>query len=169
MIDMMIEMTKLLYFGPSLKRLHETYAKQGTVDGEAPVYAAAELDVDAPLDRLWQVLSDVAQWPSWMPSVSSVRLDSAVRVDAGFSWVNSRVPLRSTFAVVEPMRELTWSGISMGIKAVHRNTFQELPGGRVRVRTEESMAAPLLPLLFGSRQLRSSQVEMLASLQRAAA
>ena len=41
--------------------------------------------------------------------------------------------------MVEPEQELTWTGVSTGVRAVHRNVLRELPGGQVHLLTEESM------------------------------
>ena len=41
-----------------------------------------EIDIDAPADRVWGVLSDARAWPTWTPSVTSVEVldDGPLRV-----------------------------------------------------------------------------------------
>ena len=158
----------LFYSGPPLHVLHDDYAKQGRIDDRAPVVAAAEADVDAPPAEVWRLLSDVAAWPSWNTDIKSVTLDPAVAVDAAFHWKNGGSSIRSRFAVVAPERELTWTGVSVGIRAVHRNTLEQLPGGSVRLRSEESMAAPLVGVLYPSRALQRSLQKWVDLLKRTA-
>ncbi|MFI0241447.1 SRPBCC family protein [Streptomyces sp. NPDC016845] len=161
-------MTNRFYNGPPLQRLHDEFAKKYTIDVDAPVRSAVEVEIDAPLARVWELLSTVDRWTLWNPDVTSVRLDSDVTVDATFTWVSKRARMRSKFAVVDPLRELTWTGVSMGIKGIHRHILQELPDGRVLARTEESMASPLLRLIFSERKLRTTLSEQMARLKQAA-
>ncbi|MEV4517236.1 SRPBCC family protein [Dactylosporangium sp. NPDC049525] len=158
----------LFYSGPPLHVLHDEYAKRGRVDDKAPVLASTEIDIDAPIADVWRLLSDVAAWPTWNTDVGKVTLDPAVAVDAAFHWKNGPSNIRSRFAVVTPERELTWTGVSTGIRAVHRNTLEQLPAGPVRMRTEESMAAPLVGVLYPSRKLQRGLEQWLDLLKRTA-
>lgn len=42
----------------------------------------------------------------------------------------------------------------MGFKAVHRHLLDDAPSGGTRVRCEESMAGPLLTLIYAEARLR---------------
>jgi len=121
--------------------------------------------VQAPVARVWQVLADAPNWPAWMPGVKTVRLDSTVAPDATFTWKSGFSTIRSTFAVVDPEKELTWTGIASGAKAVDRHTLQAVDGG-TRVFTEESMAGPFVILFFNSQKLRAVQQAYLAALKQ---
>jgi hypothetical protein len=157
----------LLYSGPSLQTLHTVYAKQGRIDTAAAIQSHAEIGVRAPLARVWQILADAPNWPAWMPGVKTIRLDSIVAPDATFTWKSGASTIKSTFAVVQPERELTWTGISSGAKAVDRHTIEALDDG-VRVFTEESIAGPFLTLFFSREKLLTSQQAFLAALKRQA-
>jgi uncharacterized protein YndB with AHSA1/START domain len=154
----------LFYTGPSLQALH-AYAKQGRIDTAAAIQSRAEILIHAPVARVWKILADAPGWPAWMPGVKSVRLDSTVAPDATFTWKSGPSTIKSTFAVVEPERELTWTGISSGAKAVDRHTL-EATGGSTRVFTEESMAGPFVILFFSSKKLRTAQQAYLAALKQ---
>jgi uncharacterized protein YndB with AHSA1/START domain len=114
-------MTQLLYRGPSIEVLHEQYAKRERIDTRANVTAASEVEIDAPVQRVWELLGDPQAWPSFAPEVHDVHLDAPVAVDTRFTWVNGRSRMKSRFAVVDPGREITWTGVSSGFKAVHRH------------------------------------------------
>ncbi len=154
----------LLYTGPSLETLR-AYAKQGRIDSAAAIQSRAEILIRAPAARVWSVLVDAAAWPLWMPGVTVVRLDSSVVTDATFSWKSGSSTIRSTFVVVDPPRELTWTGVSSGVKAIDRHTLTAAAGS-TRVFTEESMAGPLVGLFFSSHKLHAAQQAYLAALQR---
>ena len=157
----------IFYTGPSLQTLQAAYAKQGRIDAAAAIKSNAEILVRAPVARVWQILADAPNWPAWMPGVKTVRLDSTVAPDAGFTWQSGSSTIKSTFAVVEPGRELTWTGISSGAKAVDRHILEATDGG-TRVFMEESIAGPFVVLFYNSEKLRTAQRAFLAALKRLA-
>jgi uncharacterized protein YndB with AHSA1/START domain len=140
--------------GPAIEVLHEEYAKQGRIDERAPVTASHQVRIDAPVATVWDLLTDVAGWPAWDRGVHRVHAEPGPIVDAEFRWSNGRARMRSRFAVVRPGHEITWTGVSMGIKAVHRNVL-EADGDGTIVTSEESMAGPLLVLLMNDAKLRA--------------
>ena len=161
-------MTQLLYRGPSIEVLHEQYAKREHIDTRAPVSAAYEVEIDAPVQRVWELLADPMAWPSFAPEVHDVHLDAPVAVDTRFTWANGKAHMKSRFAVVDPGREITWTGVSSGFKAVHRHLLDATSDTTTRVRSEESMAGPLLPLVYGSAKLQAGLEQWLTALKAAA-
>ena len=161
-------MNQLLYHGPSIEVLHQRYAKRERIDSRAPVTAAHEVEIHAPVQRVWDLLADPMAWPSFAPEVHGVHLDGPVAVDTRFTWANGRSRMKSRFAVVDPGREITWTGVSSGFKAVHRHLLEATGDGATRVRSEESMAGPLLVLFYGSAKLQAGIEAWLAGLKRAA-
>ncbi len=157
-----------LYRGPALTDLHEKYAKKRMVDERAQVQATAEISVAAPVEKVWRLISQIDRWPSWNPAVRDVQVHGGVAVDMSFDWVNGKSRIRSTLAVVDPLHEITWSGVSAGVRAVHRNMLEQTPDGMVRVRSTESMSMPFLGLIFSSEKLRAGLNDWLATLKQAA-
>ncbi|KAB8185858.1 SRPBCC domain-containing protein [Microbispora catharanthi] len=159
----------LLYSGPSLAVLHDEYAARGRVDPDAQLTSSSRLVVDVPVDRVWAVMADLRTWPSWVSGIRILELGD-VRPGASFRWRLNGVPLRSRFAVVDPQRELTWTGTFLGrYRAVDRHVLEPLEGGRTRITVEESLAGPLLPLFYRKSMLRANHEQWLADLARAAA
>lgn len=154
----------LFYTGPSLRTLHEEYAKNSRIDAAAPLTVTSSITIDAPPDQVWAVLSDVAAWPAWHPAMTVRSLD-AVRPDAALRWKLGRVPIRSTFAVVSPPRELTWTGRFLGYKAVDQHLLAPIADGRTTATIRESLAGPLLSLLFSQAELEAGHHRWLADLK----
>ena len=63
--------------------------------------------------------------------------------------------MRSTFAVVNPGHELTWTGRFLSYKAVDQHLLEPAGNGRTTVTIRESLAGPLLPLLYRPSQLQA--------------
>lgn len=161
-------MLSLLYRGPALEVLHEQYAKRGLIDEQVPVTAVGSVDIAAAPQRVWQILAAAAEWSTVAPAITDVRLPGGVAVDAPFTWRNERARISSRFAVVDPARELTWTGVSSGAKAVHRHVLHPPPGQATRLDSEESMAGPLLTMFYDSTKLAKALTEWLKAITTAA-
>jgi hypothetical protein len=45
------------------------------IDGDAPVIARHQIDINAPLDTVWRLQTDVSNWPAWQADITAARLD----------------------------------------------------------------------------------------------
>ena len=126
--------------------LHEEYAKRGRIDERAPVKSFGEILIGAPVELVWELLTDLRGWEDWAPGVHDVRLDSAVAVDGRFTWSIGKTRIKSVFAKVEPGRELTWTGAAQWTKAVDRHVLVPTEEGATRLYVEESLAGALIIL-----------------------
>jgi len=91
-----------------------------------------------------------------------------VTEDGRFTWTNGKTRIKSRFAVVDPGREITWTGVSSGFKVVHRHLLEATSDGGTRVRCEESMAGPLLVLFYSSAKMQADIKKWLTALKAAA-
>jgi len=158
-------LTKLFYAGPPLRVLHEEYAKKGRIDQQAPVATTYEVSIQAPRERVWQLLADPPDWQKFAPAIHDVHLNGPVASDTDFTWANGRARMKSRFAIVDPGRELTWTGASMGFKVVHRHLLDDTDGGGTRVRCEESMAGLFLTMVYSESKLRAALKTWLTALK----
>jgi hypothetical protein len=76
------------------------------------------------------------------------------------------VPFQCTFAIVDPDHELTWSGRFLGFKAVDQHLVEPAGPDRTQVTMKESLAGPLLPLLYSLAKLRAGHERWLADLKK---
>lgn len=162
-------LNRLFYGGPPIEELHERYAKKGRIDEEAPVKASREVRIEAPVGRVWELLNDPCGWGTWHSDIHDVRLDSGVEADARFAWANGKARMKSRFAIVEAGREITWTGVSSGAKAVHRHILEPTDdGGATLLFCEESIAGPLLGLFYSSARLRADMEKWMSALKSVA-
>ena len=80
-------------------------------------------------------------------------------------WKLGRLTMRSTFAVVDPGHELTWTGRFLGYKAVDQHLLEPTGNGRTTVTIGESLAGPLLPFRYRSSQLQAGHQRWLTALK----
>ncbi|MEU4395573.1 SRPBCC family protein [Kribbella sp. NPDC023855] len=158
----------LFYTGPSIAVLHEEYAKKSRIDDRAAIQGRREITVAAPIERVWEKLSDVASWDTNLePGVKDIQLDDGVTVDGRFTRVKGGAKMKARFAVVEAPREIAWTGAAFGAKVVHRFTLEATDDNTTRVVVEESMAGPLFGLLFNNKKLDAVLTESLTTLKQA--
>jgi len=157
---------QVFYIGPSLDSLQNQYAKQGRIDPKAPIQAHDTIVINASASRVWQVLSDVPNWPAWFPGVKNIHLVADVGPEVTFTWENGGSEIKSTFAVVNPGKELSWTGTSFGAKAIDRHVLEVLDINRTRVFNEESMGGPLLTLFYSSKTLHADMKQFLFALKQ---
>ncbi|NMO54640.1 hypothetical protein HH310_26075 [Actinoplanes sp. TBRC 11911] len=130
------------------------------------------LVIEAPLDRLWRLTTDIAAWPAFLPTVQ--RLE---RLDDGPLRVGSKARIKQpaqteavwTVTHLEPNREFTWETSRMGMRMTGGHHLEEVAGG-VRNRLTIEVAgrgAGLFMALFGGAVRRSIREEN-AAFQRKA-
>jgi uncharacterized membrane protein len=122
------------------------------------------LYVDAPAEVVWEVLSDVARWPQWTPTVTSVE-----RLEVGPLRIGSQARLRqprlreAVWEVTELVegRLFTWQSKAPGVTTIGRHeVVPEGNGSRVTLGIEQ--AGPLggmVALLWGRLTQRYIELE----------
>jgi Polyketide cyclase / dehydrase and lipid transport len=159
----------LTYRGPAITVLHEEYAKQHRIDDRAAIQGRHEVLVSAPVELVWELLTDVPNWADTLePGVKYIHLPHGVAVDAPFARTNNGARINARFAVVDENRELSWTGSTLGIKAVHRLLLERSEAGETWVVSTESMAGPLLGVMFSNAKMQAALETSLASLTAAA-
>jgi uncharacterized protein YndB with AHSA1/START domain len=107
------------------------------INGQAPVITRDEIVIDAPIDTIWAIQTEVNGWPSWQPEVDSAEQDGPLAPGSVFRWHTAGLDITSTVEEVEAPHRIVWGGPAQGIVAVHLWTLTEQDGG-VLVHTEES-------------------------------
>ena len=130
--------------------------------------AAEETTIHASPEKVWQILSGIGDWPQWQSNVSAVQVKGPMAPGTVFLWKNGSTNITSRLAVVEPAREITWTGAAMGAHAVHVWKLEALPDGTTRVKTSESMDGFMLKRFYSSGELSDSLKVWLDALKKKA-
>ncbi|AXE27518.1 Shy6-polyketide cyclase [Streptomyces globosus] len=112
------------------------------MDESAPAVVRLTAIVRAPLDRLWDLHTDIAAWPAWNPGISRAEPAGPLAVGTVFHWHTHGLDITSTVLEAVPGRRLVWGGPAHGIDGIHAWTFEDAGDGTVAVRTEESWSGP---------------------------
>ena len=110
------------------------------IDRDAPVIARHEIDIGAPLETVWQLQTNVNNWPAWQTDITAARLDGPFEPGSSFTWTtNGYFTVTSTiYAVAERARTL-WGGPAQGVMGIHEWVYTQTPDG-VHVATQESFS-----------------------------
>ena len=103
---------------------------------------AAKIDVEAPPDRVWEVLTDFPSYPQWNPFMFSVEgtAEAGAHLRIGMQRRGGMV-LRfgARVVVADPPRELAWSGEGLRghwpglVRGDRRVVVEPLASGRSRL------------------------------------
>ena len=116
----------------------------------------SEIEINAPAERVWQVLMDFAHFPEWNPFIRSIsgearegaRLTARLEPPGGMGMTFRPTVLRAT-----PGQEFRWIG-HLGVRGLfdgeHIFTIEPLGPDRVRFVQREQFTGVLVPVLMGS-------------------
>ncbi|MFD8755187.1 SRPBCC family protein [Kitasatospora sp. NPDC059577] len=108
-----------------------------TVDPTAPLVVRLSTVIDAPLDTVWALHTDIGDWPVWNTDIDQARLHGPLAEGALFTWRTHGMTITSTVHELVPGERIVWGGPANGIDGIHVWTFEQT-GGQVTVHTEES-------------------------------
>jgi uncharacterized protein YndB with AHSA1/START domain len=106
----------------------------------------ASIDIDAPVERVWDVLMDVEKWPDWSPTMTRVK-----RLETGMFRPGSSARIKQPklpeaiwrVSAMVPQRSFTWSTRSRGVTTVARHTVAAREDGGARVGGQIDQTGPL--------------------------
>lgn len=121
-----------------------------------PFELRTEIEIAAPIERVWSLLSDFAAYPSWNPFVISI--EGALALGSGLV-VKMRPPggsamtFKPTVTKLDAGSGFAWRG-SLPIPGLfggeHRFELSAVAPGKVRLVHAEQFSGVLVPLLKGS-------------------
>jgi uncharacterized protein YndB with AHSA1/START domain len=93
---------------------------------------SVSINIAAPSERVWQVMTDIDRWHEWTPSITSVRRLGAGSFAVG-SWALVRQPKFPPalwkITAIEPGRSFTWISGGPGFRAVGIHSVERTTGG----------------------------------------
>ena len=113
-----------------------------------------EIEIDAPADRVWRVLTEFDAYPDWNPFLrrASGEVKEGARLEVYMQPSGGRgMTFRPTVIRAEPNREFRWLG-HLGMSGLfdgeHSFTIEPLEGNRVRFVQSERFTGVLVPLMM---------------------
>lgn len=65
-----------------------------------------EVEIDAPVEKVWKVMTDPNHWPQWFPGVDGVSNVASISQGGSFQWTSEGRTGHGTIVKMEPMKHL---------------------------------------------------------------
>jgi len=111
-----------------------------------------QIDIDAPVERVWSLLVDFPAYPRWNPFVRSIEgileAGQSLKVFIQPQGANG-MRFQPTVLAVQPNRELRWKGklfLPGLFDGEHCFKLEEKPGGGLTFHQSETFSGILVPL-----------------------
>lgn len=116
------------------------------INEQAPLTARMAILVQAPPEVVWRVHTNIDGWSRWHPGITSASLEGPLTKGSVFQWKSGGTAITSTIQLVEPNRQIGWTGKTLGAHAIHIWSFEPHQVGTM-LTTEESMEGWLVRIL----------------------
>lgn len=100
------------------------------------VLVRRELTVEMPLERAWEHLARVEQWPSWAKHIKQVKVEPPGPLGAQSTGVlHLRNGIKSAFKMTQfnPHRNWTWTGPILWLTVRYDHAFEEITPQRTKM------------------------------------
>ncbi len=66
----------------------------------------SKMEIDAPVDKVWAVLTNPDHWPEWFPGVDTVSNVTSINKGGTFAWTDEGRTGKGSIRAMEPMKRL---------------------------------------------------------------
>ena len=136
-----------------------------SVNQSARAYTRQEIVIAADIDKVFNLIANINQWPQWQSDVSQAIIEGDPLENKSFIWTGGGMKIKSRLHTVNPPSEFGWTGRIWWISAVHNWSFENL-GKQTKVVVEESLGGLFSSLMKSS--LEKGMGQSLQELKRAA-
>jgi uncharacterized protein YndB with AHSA1/START domain len=114
---------------------------EGFAPAQSKFYVRNEIEINAPPEKVWNILIDAQKWESWYQGAENLRLctsgDSMLKAGSVFEWKTMGLNFVSTIKEFTPNRVLAWESNKRCIQGYHAWLIIPTATG-CRVITEET-------------------------------
>jgi hypothetical protein len=110
------------------------------------------IDIPAPVDEVWEVLSATGEYAAWNPFITRLdgRLALGERLVVTIRPRDKSMTFKPTVVAVEPARLVRWQG-RVGVRGIfdgeHELRLEPMPGGGTRFTQHETFTGVLVPFM----------------------
>lgn len=116
------------------------------INDNAPVKSKNQIEINAPVNVVWQTLTDISDWTRWQKAVTETKVLGEIKEGTPFNWKAGGLSFKSKIHTANPVSMFGWTGKTLGASAIHNWVFEKKDEKTI-VTVEESLQG-LLPSLF---------------------
>ena len=144
----------------------ETFAREGKINENASIRDRQSTIINASIEYVWELLTDVPQWSSWNADLRNITAGK-VEVGSTFQCTLRHTHLACTFQAVVNHSLLTWTGKGKFVKVIFVWSLE--PSDQQTIITvEQSVEGLVIPILTNQSRLHDVLVDWLQKLKATA-
>ena len=116
------------------------------IDQSAPLVGRSDVLINASLERVWRLQTNVNYWSAWQPNVLEAEIDGRLAVGTVFRWRTAQITVTSRIGEVAPKQRIGWTSDWMGLHAIRNWEFERRDDG-IHVMTELSLSGWLAEIV----------------------
>lgn len=116
------------------------------------------LFIAAKPQKVWEVLTNISQWPKWNSKIIKTQTDTNLTEGSKFEWETNGASIKSEIHTAKINNTFGWTGSTFGGTAIHNWYLEETENGTI-VRVEESMQGWLV-WIFQSKMNKDLKKDM---------
>ena len=101
-----------------MKKLN-ALAQKGKINENAGIRDSHATIINADIEKVWNILIDMENWPSWNPEVKKVTLEGDVEEGTNFQWIQGRTHGNSQIQSVKKPHTLSWTSKAKLVKRIY--------------------------------------------------
>jgi uncharacterized protein YndB with AHSA1/START domain len=133
------------------------------INENAPVKSKNRIEIQAPIDRVWSILTDIEKWTQWQTSVTETTVEGTIEEGTNFKWKVGGLFFKSKIHTSRPNTVFGWTGRTIGVSAIHNWTLMKKEDNVTIVIVEESLQG-VMPELFKKYFQKNLDKSMLTNL-----
>ncbi|MEQ6168579.1 MULTISPECIES: SRPBCC family protein [unclassified Ekhidna] len=101
-----------------MKKLN-ALAQKGQINENASIRDSHSTIINADINKVWDILVDMQDWPNWMSDVKKVTLDGDPAEGTTFKWVQGRAHGISQIQAFKKPNTLSWTSKARMVKRIY--------------------------------------------------
>jgi uncharacterized protein YndB with AHSA1/START domain len=144
----------------------ENKAREGRINEDASIRDRQSVIINAPIEKVWEILTNVNDWPKWNKEIKSAKCEK-VALGAHFEWHIRLSNFKSTFQVVDKPNLLVWTGKSKLVKSIFVWNL-EATDTQTILTVEESLEGFIVPIFNNQSKLHDILLDWIHALKASA-
>jgi len=141
----------------------EKKAREGRINEDASIRDRQSVIINAPIEKVWGVLTNVNQWPTWFKEVKMAKCTN-VQVGETFEWHIRPSHFISTFQLVSAPTTLSWTGKSKLVRSIFVWSL-EASDNQTILTVEESLEGFIVPVFNNQTKLHNVLLDWIRALK----
>lgn len=94
-------------------------AQEGKINENASIKDQHSIIINAPIDQVWKIVTDISNWADWNSEVKKVSISEELKVGTTFKWKIGRMNSSAQIQLLEEPNTFAFSGKSSLVKRIY--------------------------------------------------